>query len=110
MKKTIKITSESGYVMQNGNSIAFLAKLPEHAVVDGVKVNGEYLEDIFSIESGEKRPDVIYPTHKFYDDHRVCAVMNVGDGVAENDLLKLASIGSIYEFEVIYHEECIVEG
>ena len=110
IKKKIKITSENGYVLVNDRNIVFLAKgIPENAVVDCVMVNGEHLCDMFDIAVDTKTPKVFYPCNKMFDDHRVVAVMFVKDGTVETDLLQLASIGEISEFDVIYHEEYIVE-
>lgn len=111
IKKRIKITADNGYVMVNDKNISFLAKdIPQNAVVDCVMVNGEYLCDMFDIAVDTKAPKVCYPHNKMFDDHRVVAVMFVKDGTVETDLLQLASIYDIHEFDVVYHEEYIVEG
>lgn len=107
IEKIKKITAENGYTMLDviGNSsVAFLAKLPESAVVDSVKVNGEYLEDIFDIDKGEAPPRVVYPREKTFDGYRVAAVITVEEGKGGKNLHQLASVGSVNEFYVHYHD------
>lgn len=111
LKKSIKITSENGYVTVNNRVIAFLAKgIPENAVVDSIVVDGEHLRDMFDIAVDDKAPKVVYPLNKKdCDGNNVVAVVFVEKGSLENVLLQHASIGDITEFDVIYHEEYIVE-
>lgn len=108
IEKIKKITSANGCTTVDviGNqSVAFLAKdIPENAVIDSVSVNGKHLRDMFDISKGEGIPDVEYPRFKIHDGYRVVAVLNLAEGKGGRDLHKLASIGSVNEFCVHYHE------
>lgn len=111
IKKIRKITSENGYVTVNNRVIAFFAKdIPENAVVDSVVVDGEHLCNMFDVAVDDKVPEVAYPLNKKdCNGDNIVAVVFVRDGSLENILLQHASIGDITEFDVIYHEEYIVE-
>lgn len=108
IEKIKKITAKNGHTMTDviGNrSVAFLVKdIPENAVIDSVSVNGKHLRDMFDIEKGEGVPEVEYPRFKMHEGYRVAAVLTLAEGKGGNDLYKLASIGSVNEFCVHYHE------
>lgn len=108
--KRMLITDKNGYTITNligCNSVAFLAKLPKNAVVEAVKVNGEYLEDIGTPDNGITPAIITYPRSKYMDDCRIVANICFPDGISDIKLYDLACIGSINEFEVFYHEEAI---
>ncbi len=107
-----KITAQNGHTMTDviGNrSVTFLAKdIPENAVIDSVSVNGKHLKDMFDIEKGESIPDVEYPRFKMHGGYRVAAVLTIAEGKGGTDIYKLASVGSVNEFSVHYHELAFV--
>lgn len=102
IKKEIK-ANENGCIMPNyigNNSVSFLADLPKAAVVDHIKVDGKFLEDIttkkirYHLELTEGRYRVI-ATVEFEDDD-----LELYD--------KLANF-VVQDFEVYYHLEAVIE-
>lgn len=96
-----KNITDNGYVLANfysQGSVVFIADIPENAVVDAVKVNGKFLDDLIS-------SDVKYPRTLKDGHYRVVAVVNNCIGY---DLYSEAESSGIESFEVYYHEEAVV--
>lgn len=106
IKKNIS-ANKNGFIMSDykgGNSVSFFAKLPKSAVVDSVKVNSEFLEDISAKNIRHHRGIV----EKLADDEYRC----VATVWFEEDNLELYDKIANYEtqdFEVYYHLETVVE-
>lgn len=110
--KRIKITSDKGFFIfdaYGSASVTFLAELPKSAVVDAVKVNGEYLDDIVCTDSGDASVSIIYPRTKAIDKHRIVANVRFEGDVSNNAFYHAAHAYEFTEFEVEYHENAVTE-
>lgn len=110
--KRIKITSNEGYIILDGygnNSVAFLAKIPRNAVVDAVKVNGKYLDDIGCVEGMEEIISVAYPRTEMNGEHRIVAIVRINGDASRNAFYNSACAYEFTEFEVEYHENAVIE-
>lgn len=99
-----KITERTGCILcdyAGVNSISFLAKLPKGAVIDRIKADGVYLEDL--------RVPKIINTHQELTEgeHRVIATVYFPEELPE--FYDRAANYQVTEFEVYYHEEAIIE-
>lgn len=103
IKKEIK-ANVNGCIMAvyNGmdNSVSFLADLPKTAVVDHIKVDGKFLEDITT----KKIRYHLEPTEGRY---RVIATVEFED--YDLELYDKLSNFVVQDFEVYYHHEIIEE-
>lgn len=98
--------NKNGCIVQgdNGNSIIFLADLPKSAVVDHIRVDGKFLEDVntkkirYPLESSEKVKD---------DTWRVAAAVEFED--YDLELYDKLANYQIDSFEVYFHFEAVVE-
>ena len=106
IKKKIS-SNKNGFIMseyKDVNSVSFFADLPKSAVVDHIKVDGKFLEDINTKKIRYHR-DIV---EKSCDDEYKC----VATVVLEDDDLELYDKLANYEvqdFEVYYHLEAVVE-
>ena len=103
-----KITADENGCIIPGNigtfSISFLADLPKSAVVDHIKVDGKFLEDVntkkirYHLESDEKVKDNTW---------RVVASVEFED--YDLELYDKLANHVVQDFEVYYHLEAVVE-
>ena len=110
--KRIKITPNEGCVLIDAygiNSVAFLAIIPKNAVVDAVKVNGKYLDDIGCVEGMEEVVTVAYPRTEMNGNHRVVANVRIIGDASRNAFYNAACAYEFTEFEVEYHENAVIE-
>lgn len=84
------------------NSISFLAKLPKSAIVDHIKVDGVFLEDLTVCK--------IINAHKELTEgeYRVAATVYFPDEVPTEFYDRIANY-QVTDFEVYYHEEAVVK-
>lgn len=108
-KKEI-ICNENGFVLcdyMGTNTVSFFAELPKSAVVDHIKVNGEFLEDIVankSIVAGVNKYE------KIEHNGAVCkCAMTVNFSGDIPELYEKASAYEIDRFEIYYHIEAVSE-
>lgn len=99
-----KITEGKGCILRDYagvNSLSFLAKLPKGAVIDSIKADGVYLEDL--------RVPKIINTHREIteDEYRVIATVYFPAELPA--LYDRAANYQVTEFEVYYHDEAVVE-
>lgn len=84
------------------NSLGFLADLPENAIVDRIKVEGVYLDNL-------NGPTIIkYPIDCMDGDHRVAAIVHLPEGT-NVELVEKVNNFLVTEFDVYYHVEATVE-
>lgn len=101
-KKTIKGVENVIGDRFGADTVAFLADLPTNAVVDGVKVNGVWLDDMIT----DPIPMIVtYPRTVVEDGKRIAAFIRYmyNGGALYNEAVAYM----IEEFEVYYHEEAI---
>lgn len=99
--------NKNGFIMPNykdSNSISFFAKLPKSAVVECVKVDGKFLEDINSKKIRYHR-DVI---EKLADDEYKC-VATVWFEDYDLELYDELANHIVQDFDVYFHLEAIIE-
>lgn len=90
-----------GYALpnfRNDGDVAFFADLPDHVVVDAVRVNGQFLEDVAPAAP-------LYPRTLKEGGMRVVAIVNDLAGTPFHDV---AAAHLIESFDVLYHEEAVV--
>lgn len=110
LQKEKIICHENGFILcdyMGTNTVSFFAKLPKSAVVDHVKVNGIYLEDIVANKSITSHMDIY---EKMEHNGVVCkcaATVNFHGDPPEiyNEIANY----QVQEFEVYYHLEAVVE-
>jgi hypothetical protein len=120
--RKIESVNHNGYIVPNEldvNSISFHIDLPKSAVVDHIRIKGDFKSvngEVFENVLLEDIPAAIPVYHKEY----ACKV-NTGNGkqrvagtvyfLRENypDLLEKVEHGIICDFEVYYHEEFVAE-
>ena len=102
--------NENGFILcdvMGINTISFFAELPKTAVVDHIKVNGKYLEDIAANKSLVPNMDE-YETIKHNGVVCKCAMtVNFTDELPE--LYGEAASYEIEKFEVYYHHEAVID-
>ena len=106
IKKNIS-SNKNGFIMsdyKDSNSVSFFAVLPKSAVVDRVKVNGEFLEDITAKNIRHHRGIV----EKLADDEYRC-VATVWFEEDDLELYDKLANHDVQDFEVYYHLEAVVE-
>lgn len=102
-KREIK-ANENGLILceyAGANSISFLADLPKSAVVDHIKVDGVFLEDIKAVKIIDKHMESTEGEYKV-----AATVFFLGE--LPEIYEKLAN-HVVTDFEVYYHLEAVVE-
>ncbi len=103
--KSKEITTDNGYVVTDyagNNSISFFADIPRNAVVDAIKVDGAFLEDI-----GRKKI-IEYPRQLTDGIMREVATVHYENDVPQ-ELIDNINSYRIKAFEVYYHEEVVIK-
>lgn len=100
-----KITAnENGCIMANyngnENSVSFLANLPKTAVVDHIKVDGKFLDDV-------NTKKIRYHRELTEGEYKVVATVEFED--YDLELYDKLSNFVVQDFEVYYHLEAVVE-
>ena len=100
-------SNKNGFIMpeyKDANSVSFFADLPKSAVVDHIKVDGKFLEDINTKKIRYHR-DIV---EKLADDERKC-VATVWFEEDDTELYDKLANYIEQNFEVYYHLEAVVE-
>ena len=100
-----EITTDNGYIVTNyadDNSITFFADIPRNAVVDTIKVDGAFIDDIGRNKTIE-RPRQLTDGSK-----REVLTVYYNKRIPKELFDKINSY-QIQGFEVYYHEEAVVK-
>ena len=103
-KKKNVIANENGYILCNyigNNTASFFANLPKSAVVDHIRVDGVFLEDI-------NTKKIKYHKELIEGEYKVVATVEFEDYDLETLYDKLANY-IVQDFEVYYHLESVIE-
>ena len=103
--KSKEITTDNGYVVTDyagNNSISFFADIPKNAVVDTIKVDGAFINDI------GREKIIEYPRERTDGELReICTVYFKGD--VPQKLIDDINFYRIKAFEVYCHEEVVIK-
>jgi hypothetical protein len=100
-----EITTDNGYISANypeTNSITFFADIPKNAVVDTVKVDGAFIEDI-----GRNKTVEIYRQLTSGTKREIATVYY--NGKIPQELFDKINSYQVQNFEVYYHEEAVIK-
>lgn len=89
-----------GYVLpeyRGVGSLAFVADVPDHVIVDAVAVGDQFLDDFVPFKP-------LYPP-TLKEGMRVVAIVT---GLEDTEFYSLACQHLIEQFDVVYHEEAVV--
>lgn len=97
MNLTRKLITDEGYMLASfyaHGDVVIVANIPKNAIVTGVKIGNQYLEDMCSTAP-------IYPRVSFDDGYRVVAKLNNAEG---SKLYDMVVAGMVESFSVEYYE------
>lgn len=103
--KSKEITTDNGYVVTDyagSNSISFFADIPKNAVVDTIKIDGAFIDDI-----GRKKL-YDYPRHLTDGSMREVLTVHYTDEIP-HELFNKINNYQVQSFEVYYHEEVVIK-
>lgn len=103
--KSKEITTDNGYVLTDyagSNSISFFADIPKNAVVDTIKIDGAFIDDIGRNKTIER--------HRQLTDGKMREVLSVHyNGEVPTGLFDKINQYKVQSFEVYYHEEVVIK-